>query len=130
MLLKENLSEELGYCDTTEVEEFVKAKSNSFEIAVADIIAKQKANEIVTNAEYAAIPVGGIPGQSVAYGYFIVNFNYAKEIDEEKFIKFLSIIDFDLLDYCDILNMRAQFLYKLNIKNNFDFGAHYAFFLR
>ena len=127
MLFKRNLSEEVGYCDTSELEAIaLKDQENAYYKAILKIIKKQKANEVVTNEEYAAIPIGSLgDNHSVAYGYFIVNFNYSRVVDEEKLIKFLSTIDFALLGDCEAINMHDKLAYKFRDKYSFDYNAHY-----
>ena len=127
MLFKKNLSEEVGYCDTSELEATaLKNPENEYNKVVLKIIEKQKSTEIVTDEEYAAIPIGALGDQhSVAYGYFTVNFNYSTVVDEEKLVKFLSAINFALLGYDDATNMHDKLAGKFRDKYDFDYGAHY-----
>lgn len=140
-----NLSEKLNYCNTSILEEQYKehlfscenykkkypqiqpsiwqSPESPYYVSLLTIKQKQDANEIVTDEEYASIPVGGVAfWNSPAEGFYLVNFhynffnpNYSGKLDLiYKFMDFLTEIDFIKCTNSAVSNWKADFNYFVN----------------
>ena len=119
-----NLSERIGYFDTIATEQAIKdyeekfGKDNIYYIKLKELVEKQKAGDIITDAEYQALPCSGIANYwSAAHNYYIVNFNYSFFNSDfngsvsllYKFMDFLANVNFALCRESEICNWRADF---------------------
>lgn len=130
-----NLSEKLNlnYCNSDVLKRY-EDSNNPYNTKLLELKRRQDAGEMITDAEYQAIPIGGsAQWYSPANGYFHVNFHYnfynaPSQIDnevEQKFIQFLSVVDFVLCTESEILNWRAAYNHFLRLKYGYDWGTHY-----
>lgn len=119
-----NLSEKIGYFNTIAVEQTIKeyeekfGKDNAYYSKLKEIIEKQKAENIVTDSEYQAIPCCGAANYwSAAHNYHLVNFHYSffnQTFDNSvsllyKFMDFLANVNFILCRESEICNWKATF---------------------
>lgn len=130
-----NLSEKLNlnYCNSDVLKKF-EGEDLPYYNVLLNLKKKQDAGEIISDEEYQALPKCGNPYYySPADGYFQVNFHYnfhnaPSLIDDEveqKFIQFLSVVDFILCTSSEILNWRVAFKHFLRLKYGYDWNAHY-----
>lgn len=124
MSLAEKLK--VNYCNTDVLVDVIKKDPiNPYYKALMALRTKQNAELLISNLEYEALPISGAANYwSAAHGYYHVNFHYNffnpsfvnKEELIDKFIDFLSVVDFIDCRESEVINWLTSFEYF--IRNN------------
>jgi hypothetical protein len=118
-----NLSEKLSYCDTTVLDRICTDLANPYYKVLSELANKQRQNKKVADSEYKKLPCCGLANYwSAANGYYSVNFHYnffhTDYIDKkdllEKFLSFLSVVDFTECRDSEAINWKSSFSYFIN----------------
>lgn len=116
----------VNYCNTDVLLKVIERDpANPYYSGLMALRVKQNADLVISDLEYESLPISGAANYwSAAHGYYHVNFHYNffdpnfvnKEDLIDKFIDFLSVVDFIDCRESEVINWLSSFEYF--IKNN------------